>query len=194
MDFAPGNDIGSGVEPLLGAVSNGLSRRDEGSSSNSESDDDDAYYGYDNYSGSGSTAHIASGYSGSGSALQCLTNQEAYLGDGCCAGTCATSLNACYDCPEKKKNRKENVGGPSCFREGACIAEEPQGLCPAPARKRVRGTGTEYAGWCVCPGGSFCQGDGCTTNATTATGAALNPRDRWDPDKVSRCPGVSSPM
>lgn len=148
-------------------------------------DDDGGVYGYSGYPSSGYISGYNSGYSGSGNLPNCLTNQEAYIGDGCCSGKCATSLNACYDCPEKGKKNKNNVGGPACFREGACIAAEPKGSCPAPASKRVRGTGTEYAGWCICPGGSFCQGDGCTSNVTTATGVASSPRNRWDPDTVS---------
>ena len=115
----------------------------------------------------------------------CLSNHDAYLGNGCCAGTCGDTYTHCYDCPATSDQDPVNYGGPSCFREGACIAEEPQGLCPAPANKFDRGTGTEYAGWCVCPEGSFCGGGACTSNVTTATGVASSPRDRWDPDTVS---------
>ena len=116
---------------------------------------------------------------------ECLSNQEAYIGDGCCAGTCAENgYGGCYNCPTTSEEDPVNYGGPSCFREGACIAEEPQKSCPAPADKHDRGTGTEYAGWCVCPGGSFCHGDGCSTNLTSATVTIEAPRDRWDPDKV----------
>lgn len=116
----------------------------------------------------------------------CLSNREAYIGDGCCAGTCAENgYGGCYGCSTTSDQDPVNYGGPSCFRAGACIAEEPQGSCPAPADKQDRGTGAEYAGWCVCPGGSFCQGGGCPSNVTAATGVALRPRDRWDPDTVS---------
>lgn len=115
----------------------------------------------------------------------CLSNQDAYLGDGCCAGTCGDTYTHCYDCPATSDQDPLNYGGPSCFREGACIAEEPQGSCPAPADKRDHGTGTEYAGWCVCPGGSFCHGGACAADAAAAAGVALSPRDRWDPDAVS---------
>lgn len=37
-----------------------------------------------------------------------------------------------------------------------------------------------YAGWHVCPPGSFCKGDGCPSN----NAALAVPRDRWDPDMV----------
>ena len=36
----------------------------------------------------------------------------------------------------------------------------------------------EYAGWCICPEGSFCLGSGCNITA---------PRNLWNPDEVS-CP------
>lgn len=42
----------------------------------------------------------------------------------------------------------------------------------------------EYAGWHVCPPGSFCSGDGCPSNNATAA----IPRDRWDPNKVREIP------
>ena len=113
-----------------------------------------------------------------GSGPGCLTNQEAYLGNDCCAGTCATSLNGCFDCPTTPQQDPANYGGPSCFQNGACIAQEPAGVCNAPSRKRPRGTGTEYAGWCACPTGSFCHGSGC--NSTT-------PRNMWNPDEVRIC-------
>lgn len=38
----------------------------------------------------------------------------------------------------------------------------------------------KYAGWHVCPPGSFCNGDACPSNNATAA----IPRDRWDPEKV----------
>ena len=39
---------------------------------------------------------------------------------------------------------------------------------------------TGYAGWHICPEGSFCEGDGCYTDTTDAS----TPRDRWDQEKV----------
>ena len=61
--------------------------------------------------------------------------------------------------------------GPGCLTN-----EEPSGLCAVAGRKRSRGTGTEYAGWCACPEGSFCHGSGCDTTT---------PRQLWNPDEVS---------
>lgn len=37
-----------------------------------------------------------------------------------------------------------------------------------------------FAGWHICPKGSFCRGVGCGTDTPGAT----IPRDRWDPEKV----------
>lgn len=44
-----------------------------------------------------------------------------------------------------------------------------------------------YAGWHVCPPGSFCKGDGCPSNIATAA----VPRDRWNPDNVRACDEVA---
>lgn len=139
-------------------------RRDD----NAANAEDDSYaYGYGNAPGS---------FSGSGSGPGCLTNEDAYLGNGCCAGTCGESHTNCFDCPTTQEQDPVNYGGPSCFRDGSCIAEEPSGVCAAAGRQRSRGTGTVYAGWCACPEGSFCSGGGC--NMTT-------PRQLWNPDEVS---------
>lgn len=100
---------------------------------------------------------------------RCLTNKEAYLRDGCCAGACGVSdggYDYCFDCPTTQEQDPMNYGGPSCFRDGSCIAGEPPGSCAAPSEKQPRGTGTEYAGWCVCPEGSFCSGGGMQRNDT----------------------------
>ena len=149
-------------------------------------DDDDGYNSY-----SYEIKERTSGFSGSGSSPSCLTNQEAYHGNECCAGTCgASSLNACYDCPTPEEDTV-NHGGPSCFREGACIADEPRVACPASAHKKVRGTGTKYAGWCICPEGSFCEGKACDEDGDTDDNID-HPRDRWNPDEVSAVVFTSS--
>ena len=49
-------------------------------------------------------------------------------------------------------------------------------------------TDVPFAGWRVCPEGSFCKGDGCNTNTTGAS----PPRDRWDPEKVRAANGAIS--
>ena len=111
--------------------------------------------------------------------LSCLNNGEAYLGNGCCAGTCGDTYMNCFDCPTTQKQDPVNYGGPSCFRNGSCIAEEPAGACAAPSVKNERDNydgKTEYSGWCVCPEGSFCSGDVCN---------AVAPRQLWNPDEVS---------
>ena len=116
------------------------------------------------------------GRRGDGGSSRCLTNQQAYFGAGCCAGACGDTYANCFDCPTSIGQDQANYGGPSCFRAGSCIARTtPLGSCAAPSVKQVRGE-SEYGGWCVCPEGSFCRGDGC--NTTTARG-------QWNPDEVS---------
>lgn len=56
----------------------------------------------------------------------CLSNEVAYIGGGCCAGACGDTYAHCYDCPPSDQDPL-NYGGPSCFREGACIADEEFG-------------------------------------------------------------------
>lgn len=142
----------------------------------SRRDEDDGYaYAYD-YGGGD---HAPDGFSESGSGPGCLINKDAYVGNGCCAGACGDTYTNCFDCPTTQEQDPVNYGGSSCFQAGSCIAGEPSRSCAAPSEKQPRGTGTEYAGWCVCPEGSFCSGGGC--NATT-------PRQLWNPDEVRvRC-------
>ena len=109
-------------------------------------------------------------------ASKCLTNKEAYRRNGCCAGTCGDTYTTCFDCPTTQEQDPLNYGGPSCFLDGSCIANTPAGSCAAPSVKEPRGDETEYAGWCECPEGSFCNGDGCSKTA---------PRQLWNADEVS---------
>lgn len=166
--------VGGGENGKELVHANRVERRDGDSTANYDDDGYD-YYGYGG-GFSGFSGFSRSGFSGSGSGLGCLTNQEAYLRNGCCAGSCATSYSSCFDCPTTPQQDPANYGGPPCFQNGACIAQEPAEVCNAPSQKRPRGTGTEYAGWCACPTGSYCRGSGC--NSTT-------PRNLWNPDEVS---------
>ena len=115
--------------------------------------------------------------------------QDAYIGNQCCAGACGTSYFACFDCLSTPEQDPYSYGGPSCFVEGSCIAQASERVCAPPARLQFDvNDGTPYAGWCLCPKGSFCHGDGCNSNTTAEAGPP--PRDRWHTDTVSE--GVES--
>lgn len=110
--------------------------------------------------------------------------QDAYIGNQCCAGACGTSYFACFECLSTPEQDPYSYGGPSCFVEGSCIAQASERVCAPPARLQFDvNDGTPYAGWCLCPKGSFCHGDGCNSNTTAEAGPP--PRDRWHTDTVS---------
>lgn len=117
------------------------------------------------------------GHDGGGSSPStCLTNNAAYRYNGCCAGACGDTYDNCFDCPTTQEQDPVNYGGPSCFRNGSCIAEAPiVSDCAAPSEKQPRGE-SAYGGWCMCSEGSFCRGDGCSNTAA---------RGLWNPDEVS---------
>lgn len=104
----------------------------------------------------------------------CLSSEDAYVGSGCCAGTCGTTYSSCFDCTTNKEQDPLNYGGPLCFRAGSCLQEESEKVCSPPSRgifNDVENNG-KYTGWCICPMGTFCSGDQCD---------ATSPRDRWNP-------------
>ena len=116
----------------------------------------------------------------------CLSNADAYIGEDCCAGTCGTNFYGCYECLTTPQQDPVNYGGPTCFREGSCLAQQSEQSCPPPSRLQFnQQDGAQYAGWCLCPQGTFCQGDGCNGNATSTTETPA-PRDRFNKDDVSR--------